>query len=154
MRLLVAVDDSDPSEGALQHAIGVAEAADAEIVLAHAVDPDVYEATGGARVSEGDVEDALLLEAVEDAESEGDALLEAAAERVRAAGVTCETHLLYGSPVDSLATLAEELAVDGVVVGHRSLSERHERLLGSVAKGLVERAPAPVTVVRERDGRW
>jgi len=38
-------------------------------------------------------------------------------------------------------------AVDGLVLGHRGLSEYAEQRMGSVAKDMLGRSPVPVTVV-------
>lgn len=46
------------------------------------------------------------------------------------------------------ATRADAAGVDGVVVGHLGLSGQVARMVGSVAKGLVENATIPVTVVQ------
>jgi len=146
MRFVVAVDGTPGSERVLQHAASLAEAAAAELVLVHAVNPSVYEVMDGPVRDGSNAEERLLLESTEDAEERGEQLLERAAERVE--GVHTETELLYGSPASAIAEYAEEVGADGVFVGHRDLSEEQERVLGSVAKRLVDNSPAPVTVVR------
>jgi nucleotide-binding universal stress UspA family protein len=40
------------------------------------------------------------------------------------------------------------LGVSGVYVGHRGLSEKHEQVVGSVAKSVVDKAGVPVTIVK------
>jgi len=149
MKFVVAVDGSDASDRALDHAVAMAAAAGGELTVVHAVDPDVYD-TGGPD-PEGDRSEAerrLIVEDVEDAENRGEEILEDAAERAGDAGLAVETELLYGNPVETVPSFATGEEYDGIFVGHRGLSEREERVLGSVAKGLVERAGVPVTVVR------
>jgi len=149
MKFVVAVDGSDASDRALDHAVAMAAAAGGELTVVHAVDPDVYD-TGGPD-PEGDRSEAerrLIVEDVEDAENRGEEILEDAAERAGDAGLAVETELLYGNPVETVPSFATGEGYDGIFVGHRGLSEREERVLGSVAKGLVERAGVPVTVVR------
>jgi len=146
MRFVVAVDGTPGSERVLEHAASLAGAADADLVLVHAVNPSVYEVMDGPVRDGSNAEERLLLESTEDAEERGEQLLERAAERVE--GVDAETELLYGSPASAIAEYAEEIGADGVFVGHRDLSEEQERVLGSVAKRLVDNSPAPVTVVR------
>lgn len=149
MDFIVAIDGSDPSDRALDHAIELAAATGGSVTLVHAVDPQVYEQPGTEPVTEREgIDQQLVLEAIDDAEDRGQRLLD---ETVDAIGmeVTVETELLYGDPVEAISEYADHHdAVDGIVVGHRRLADQYERVLGSVAKGLVERAPVPVTVVR------
>lgn len=147
MKYLVAVDGSEQSDTALDHAIAMA-GPDDDIAVAHAVDPDVYSRGGTERLSDlDDASERLLIETVEDAERRGEDILETAAERAEEAGVTVETDLLYGDPLEVLHDHAVREGFDHVVVGHRGLSERAEAVAGSVAKGIVSRTTLPVTVV-------
>lgn len=149
MRFLVATDGSDAADDALAYAADVGDAMDASITVVHAVDPDVYE-YGGTEPVEGlaDAEGRLILENVEDAEDRGVEILESAAELAADLGHDVEAELLYGDPVPAVADYAEQEGFDAVFVGHRGRSERTDRMLGSVAKAVVERATVPVTVVR------
>lgn len=147
MNFLVAVDGTPGSERVLEHAAKLAAAADASLTLVHAVDPSVYDTMEGPVRSAGDREERLIIESTEEAEDRGAELLEqAVADLDERIDVT--TELLYGPPAESIAGFAESVGADGIIVGHRNLSEQHERVLGSVAKSLVEHSPVPVTVVR------
>lgn len=149
MRLLVAIDGSRQSERALEHAIDLAAATDAALTLVHAVDPDVYTDAGVEPVSSlSDAENKLLREDVDDAEERAETVMASAVEFAEGRGVSVETALVYGDPVDSVTDFAEAEGFDGILVGHRGLSDRAERVLGSVAKGLVERSSVPVTIVK------
>lgn len=149
MKLLVGVDGSAESEKALAYALDIAEATDGSVTVAYAVDPDVYSA-GGDRPVRGlsDADQRLIIESVEDAEDRGIDLLVRAEAFAADRGDDVETELLYGDPVVALAEYASESGFEGIVLGHRGLSERSERVLGSVAKGVLGSATAPVTVVR------
>ena len=150
MNFVVAVDGAPESERVLEHATALAAAADAELSLVHAVDPSVYEVMEGP-VREGSAaEERLVLESTEDAEERGEQLLEQVANLVEELqpSVEVETALLYGAPAGAVSEYATEVAADGIFVGHRDLSEKQERVLGSVAKRLVDTSPVPVTVVR------
>ncbi|MFB6151073.1 MAG: universal stress protein [Haloarculaceae archaeon] len=149
MDFVVAVDGSEESDRALDHAVEMTAATAGTLTAVHSVDPSVYD-TGGSDpvVSPGDAEDRLVVESVEDAERRAERLLDDAAERAAEAGVDVETEILYGDPVEAIPSFATTEGYDGVFVGHRGLSEKHERVLGSVAKGVVERSSVPVTVVR------
>lgn len=149
MHLLVAIDGSDPAERALDHALDLADATGGSVTVAHVVQPDVYAGTASEPVSGFDEEDRLFVaESVEDAEERGQRLVDDAAETAADRDVSVETVLLYGRPVTELASYADREGFDGLVVGHRGLSNRAEELVGSTAKELVARATVPVTVVR------
>jgi len=149
MKFIVAVDGSEEGEAALAYATDVADAVDGSITVVYAVDPDIYE-EGGSEPVEGiaDAQDRLIIQSVEDAEERGLDILDAAASFALELGHSVETELLYGDPVREITDYAEDGGFDGIFIGHRGLSERVERVLGSVAKGVVERATVPVTVVR------
>jgi nucleotide-binding universal stress UspA family protein len=147
MKFLVAVDDSPGNERVLDHAEALAAAADATLVLVHAVDPSVYDTMEGPVRSADEREERLIIESTAEAEDRGADILERAAGQVDP-GVAVETELLYGPPAESIAEFAGTAGADGIIVGHRNLSEARERVLGSVAKQLVEQSPIPVTVVR------
>lgn len=140
MRLLVAVDGSEQSDNALAHAVDLAEAAGGSVTVTHAVDPSVQE------VEDAKGADRLVVEDEGDAEARAERVLDAA---VAAVGdrVPVAAELLHGDPREVVPALAADEGYDGIVVGHRGLSERRERVLGSVAKSLVERSSVPVTVV-------
>jgi nucleotide-binding universal stress UspA family protein len=149
MNLVVAVDGSDSSDAALDHAVEMTQRLDATLTVVYAVNPDVR-VEGGSDVGDPvrTADDAIVQESVEDAEARGERILDAAAKRAETAGVDVTTELLYGDPVEAIPEYAEGEDVDALYVGHRGLSERAEAVLGSVAKALVERSPVPVTVVR------
>ena len=147
MEYLVAVDGSEPSTHALEHAIEFASRADAALCVVYAVEPRVL-VDGEEAPTNAAVGQRIYTEDLEMAEDRGEDVLADARETAAAAGLSVETELLYGDPVDSVAEYAESEGVDGIVVGHRGLSGQVERMVGSVAKGLVEHATVPVTVVK------
>ena len=147
MEYLVAVDGSEPSTHALEHAIEFASRADAALCVVYAVEPRVL-VDGEEAPTNAAVGQRIYTEDLEVAEDRGEDVLADARETVAVAGLSVETELLYGDPVDSVAEYAESEGVDGIVVGHRGLSGQVERMVGSVAKGLVEHATVPVTVVK------
>ncbi|WP_248518298.1 universal stress protein [Salinarchaeum laminariae] len=148
MQFVVCVDGSEQSDRALAHAADLVTATGGSLTVVHAVDPGVYQRPGeGPISSRSEGEQSLVIEAIEDAEDRGETVLSEAREAV---SVTVEEALLYGDPVEAIAEfVADRENVDGVVVGHRTVSDRHRQMLGSVARGLIERSPVPVTVVRE-----
>jgi nucleotide-binding universal stress UspA family protein len=148
MRFLVAVDGSPSSDDALAYALDLAGHVGADVTVVTAVEPGVVVEGGDREVSYTEADDRIIQESYEDAEARASAHLEEAADRAAEAGIEAETELLEGDPVEVVPAYAEEAGVDALFVGHRGLSDRVESMVGSVAKGLVEQSPVPVTVVR------
>lgn len=149
MKFLVATDGSTEAKRALAYATDICDAMGGSITVVHAVDPEVYDEGGTEPISGlSDADRRLIIENVEDAEERGIDLLEDAAAFARELGHDVETELLYGDPVLEITDYATEGGFDTIFVGHRGRSERTERMVGSVAKDVVERATGPVTVVR------
>lgn len=149
MKFLVATDGSTQSEAALEHALDVAAEMDATLTAVHAVDPSVYaDRRGGPILDRSDAEQRLVIESIEDAERRGRQILDDAIAFAEPEGVAIETEILYGDPVETIPEFAESNGFDGVFAGHRDLAKSHERVLGSVAKGLIDRTSLPVTIVR------
>jgi nucleotide-binding universal stress UspA family protein len=148
MRLLVAVDGSEASEAALQHALSLAGATGGAVTAVHAVDPSVH-ATAGDDPGGGPEERAgrFVVESVDDAEERGRRLLDEAVDAGSEADVPVEGELLRGDPREVIPAMAVREEFDELVVGHRGLPDHQERVLGSVAKSFVERSAVPVTVV-------
>lgn len=74
--------------------------------------------------------------------------LEKAVERVRGAGVKCESHLLESAPSQAIVELATKLGADLIVIGTRGLTGLKHVLLGSVAERVLRTAPCPVLAVK------
>lgn len=148
MRFLVALDGTDASEDAFEHALELAVGLDASLLLAYAVEPasHVTDEDAGDGDDPEEAEAGFVRGVLEDARTRGDRLLNDAARRARTAGVRVDTRIVEGEPLDVLPSLAEEVAADGVVVGHRR-PDPAETVIDSVAKGLIDRSPVPVTVV-------
>ncbi|MFC6988602.1 universal stress protein [Haloplanus sp. GCM10025708] len=95
-----------------------------------------------------DADQRLIIEDIEDAERRAEDVLDEAVRIAENLGVEVETETIYGDPVVSIPSFAESEGYDNLFVGHQGRSERTERVIGSVAKGIVERSSIPVTVVR------
>lgn len=143
MEYLVAVDGSSDSDPAVRHAGRLAAATDGRVWVVHAVTPREY----AAACSPAPTDDSRSPD-IETAAARGETAVSEAAARLRGDGVTVpDTHLLYGEPTETIPTFARERAVDEIVVGHRGQSSASDRVLGSVAVGLLDRTDVPVTVV-------
>lgn len=64
--------------------------------------------------------------------------------------VPADYEILEGNPVECIAEAARVRGADLVAVGSRGHGAIASALLGSVSRGLMERSPVPVMIVRER----
>lgn len=137
MRFIVAVDGSEESEDAVRYAVSLAEPLGADVVIVHAIKPEIYSEEGR-----------MLIEDMSDAEARADSVLADAETVAGEAGFEVETEALYGDAAEEIVEYADETGTDAVFVGHRGVSAKYEDMVGSVAQELVRRASVPVTVVR------
>ncbi len=135
-KILVGYDGSDSAQKAFRHALEVAKANQAELlVLSVAVPPEPAV----------DVEMEDMLDEAEEHYQEDFKNLGAAA---KAKGVALETKILVGHAAEQIVRHAKEWGADLIVVGHRGKGRIAEWLLGSVSKRVASYAPCSVTVVR------
>jgi nucleotide-binding universal stress UspA family protein len=76
------------------------------------------------------------------------AALEPAEARARRMGVDYDSDILEGDPVECIAHAARGWEADLVVVGSRGHGPVASAVIGSVSRGLLNRSPAPVMIVR------
>jgi nucleotide-binding universal stress UspA family protein len=142
MRYLVATDGSTESDDAVRYAARQALALDASLEIVHVLTPET-ELVDGKVVMSG--EPAAI--------EEGERLLDRASEQAVEAvtdgeGLDVATELLTGWPADAVVDYAETTGSDAIYVGHRGLSAEREKVVGSVAKTILDKASVPVTVIR------
>ena len=140
MKLLVAVDFSDPTDRILRVATRLAKSLDASVWIVHAAEPepDFVGYDAGPEVVRGQVAKELRKE---------HRSLQEYAERLREAGVDAKARLVRGPTVESLLAMAEKQGADLIVVGSHGRGMVAELLLGSVSQGLIRDGRWPVTVV-------
>lgn len=143
MRYVVATDGSSASDAAVTYAAEHAVGFDAALEIVHVLVPQTR-LEGGQAVFEGE----------EAAIGPGKRTL-AQAERLAAdvasgfdAELEIASELLSGQPAPAIAAHAEDVSADAIYVGHRGLSSEREKVVGSVAKRVVDEAAVPVVVVR------
>jgi universal stress protein A len=68
--------------------------------------------------------------------------------------VIYEHYYLRGSPVDEIVQFAERENVDLIVMGSHGRTGLSRLLMGSIAEGVMRRAPCPVLVVRQPAPRY
>jgi nucleotide-binding universal stress UspA family protein len=142
MHVLVPYDESEGSDHALEHALD--QYPEATVTLLHVV--DLVDA-GYASPVDGTVP-GFWEEWFENEKAASERLLEQGRERASEAGVDVQTETVVGRPTRAINEYVEEHDVDHVVMGSHGRSGVTRVLLGSVAEGVVRRAPVPVTVVR------
>lgn len=130
------MDDSVPSETALEHALS--SFSDAEITVLYVIDTSQPAGYG----------DLFTLAAQSDYRAERSEELFAKAERIAEEyDAELETVTESGIPARVITTFTEEGGFDHVVMGSHCRTGINRLFLGSVAERVVRRTPVPVTVV-------
>ncbi len=139
-KILVAADFSEDSARALDFAIELSRDTGASIDIVHAFVspvPAVYR------------QDVALPEDFElDARKAAKKMLEAEADKVRAANMPVRTHLTDIPAAAAITRTAEEIDADLLVLGTRGHSGLKHILMGSVAEHCVRLSPCSVLVVK------
>lgn len=135
-RVLIAVDDTEASDTAVEQGLALAASEGAEVVFAH-----VVPIAGEHFVPHG------TPERVPDP-TKTEVLIEAAA-KADAVGVPYRLELLVGYPPRQLALVADELDVDLVIVGSRHLSGLKRFFIGSTSRALIGESARPLLIVPE-----
>lgn len=128
--VVTATDGSDVARKALGFAVDLAKWKGAELTLVHVVPTD--------RVRDDEVY----------WDDDDQAILAEAGDLARAQGLEPHLVMCSGNPAEAIAKLAEEVGADLVVMGSRGRGRVKGTLLGSVSKGVLDRAHRPVLVVQ------
>lgn len=135
--IIAAVDGSDDSIRALEHANGLARASEARLTLVHAY-PTTADIVGSSDYST----------IVASRKERGQQVLDAMRARVEAGTGAVELVLREGPEADAIVEACEALEADLVVVGSRGLGAVQRLLLGSVSDRVAHLAGCPVLIVR------
>jgi nucleotide-binding universal stress UspA family protein len=144
-RVLVALDGSDTSHGALLLAIELNRQYKSELILCTVVDRDA--ALVAAQSPDGPFMG--LDNIIEHYDASAKQLLSEAAERTSAAGVPTTTMLLDGRPAVAIADYSKEAGADAIVMGTHGKSGLERMLLGSTAEGVLHMTTVPTFVVHQ-----
>jgi nucleotide-binding universal stress UspA family protein len=145
-RLLVAVDGSGPSLRAAELAVALAAREDGEVILLHAIDPQLLRmlpmelaepARTSGRLAPEDLEEGLRRDAA--------AQLERCRRICEKAGVAVSTRIELQAPAHAIADAAE--LADLVVMGSRGLGAFSGEALGSLSRRVLGATRKPVLVV-------
>ena len=141
-RILVPIDFSDCSRKALQYAVPLAKEHQAAITLLYVV-PPAYGGSEFAAIDYAQLEAGMKAGGQEElAKLERDEMLK----EVSTGSLVC-----VGSPAREIIEAAQSLPADLVVISTHGRTGLKHVFLGSVAEQVVQRAPCPVFVVRERE---
>ena len=139
MKILVPIDGSELALQALQHVIDLARAGlEVELVLANVQEPaSAYEMLT--------LQDPEALAEV--AVGAGRDLMAPAVQLADESGLPYAETVVVGDVVPALLELLEEEGCEAVVMGSHGMGLVRSAL-GSVSRGMLERAPVPVTFVK------
>jgi len=139
-RILIAVNDSDPANLALEAGAQLAAQLGATVGVVHVVVP-AFVYTPDVAIAD----DRILTEL----RREGRDLLRRAAARIPPS-VRCEQFMTEGDPADRIVDAADQFGADLIVLGTHGRGRISQFFLGSTAEAVIRRATCPVLVARPR----
>lgn len=155
-KILVPYDVSMPADDALEHAVKLAKAVNngkVEVILLHVIAKLPLYPLMEMKESTSSPRSASLIEHIEKVHDEaGDYLaqmIEEKRKRYISTGIKIRSVVLKGIPVEKILEYAEKEKVDLIILGNLGWGEiTKSKTLGSVTRGVVERAHCPVMIVR------
>jgi len=143
LKILIAVDGSEPSLDGVHHALTLMrQGLKASVVLAHVQEPaTLYELV---TTRDPDLIAAASLEAGEHLMAPARALLDAA-------GIPYETDVGVGDAAHTLVDMIESSGCDMVVIGAKGQGAITSALLGSVSQEVAHASPVPGTIVKHAE---
>jgi nucleotide-binding universal stress UspA family protein len=140
VKILLAVDGSEASFGAVRHMIKQFEN------LEHSMEIHLINVQSPLH---GGVTSFISKDQVKQYHGdEGERALAGARRLLDAAGVPYQAHLFVGDPAETVTRFANEIACDQIVIGTRGESVIASILLGSVATKIIHLAAIPVLLVK------
>lgn len=137
-KILVPIDDSEPSKNTIEHAVDLAKATGGEITLLHVIDVgSLYETKNGKIVS------------MKDVKNKGNKLLRSAKEFVKEQGVPARTRLKRGDAWYQIVEEAEKKGYDAIVIGAHGKDMVKRILWGSVSENVKKHASCPVVIINK-----
>lgn len=137
--ILVPTDFGEPSQAALDYAVELAKALNAEIVVLHAFEIPAMSFPDGAIVATAEMTSRILEGA--------QAGLDKEVGRFEGSGVTVRGMVKQSDPWHAVLTAVDEVSADLVCMGTHGRRGLPRAILGSVAEKVVRTCPVPVLVV-------
>jgi nucleotide-binding universal stress UspA family protein len=139
-RILVPVDESQPSQNSLAVAAGLARETEAEVILTHVVQMRWSQDEPELRATYGEI--------IDDYRRSGEATLRRTGESEVFSGLNVDTQLLFGNnAARELLRLAKEREADAIVMGSHGRGRFGGMMLGSVSQRVIHDATVPVIIV-------
>ena len=139
-RVLVATQGGPGIDAAVEHALTIAGAYDADLHVLYVADERAYLPSPKGSAIEAAIREQL--------ETRGERVTEAVANRARAAGLEVTEAIETGVPSRTICRYAEEHDADLVAVGTTGRGGLPDQLLGSVADRVVRLSSVPVLSAR------
>jgi nucleotide-binding universal stress UspA family protein len=140
-RILIAVDDEPVAAHAADIGAELARLAGAEMAFIHVIDAELVNAA-----DTGIQPDVFVASAKDDARK----LIDDFRRRLPQQTAALE-FIQIGSPQTEIVKAAKDWPADLIVIGSHGRGGIERALLGSVAEGVMRRAPCPVLVVRAKE---
>ena len=138
--ILVAVDFTETSDSAVEHAIALAKRSGGSVILMHAYEMPIYGFPDGALIASGDVA-ARISDAAQSA-------LDALVANHASDGVPLRGLLRNGPPWEEANAVADSESADLIVIGTHGRKGLARALLGSVAEKIIRTSTRPVLTIR------
>jgi nucleotide-binding universal stress UspA family protein len=158
-KIIVAIDTAATSTYALEEAVHLAKATDAQLMLIHVLTrftegyPDVV-VPAQSRVTAG-LDQTAAIEAYRQQwqlfEQQGLDMLKQLSEDLNAQGIPTEFTQAFGDPGRAICDLADTWNADTIVMGRRGYRGLKELFMGSVSNYVVHHAPCSVLTVYHPD---
>jgi len=144
MRLLVALDLSEPTELIVKKAEKLAKAMSAQVWILHNAEPepDVLEFRVDPQTARNSLAEKFRHEHRQ---------IQEIAKRLRKEGLEATALLVRGPTVETILKEASDLDVDMIIVGSHGRSAVFQLLVGSVSEGLLRKSRCPVLIVPTRN---
>jgi len=143
-KILVPLDGSKRAETILSHVEELAHTFESKVLLIRVVEPEIFYAGGHGMVRDFRIEEELLEEEVEKA----DTYLSGIAGVFREKGFEVESIVESGSVVQRIIDVAEREKVDLIAMASHGRSGLSHVFYGSVAAGVLHRVDRPLLLVR------
>lgn len=139
-RIIVGIDDSDPSDAAIKTVLELPAEDRRRILFCSVADVNTFIGLGAQGYYYTKIRGDLY--------DQAQRIVDSAVASVRSHGVTAEGQVVEGSTSDELIAVAKEQEADLIVMGSHGRRGMQRLFLGSVAESVVRTAPVPVLVVR------
>ena len=143
MKLLVAIDLSEPTRLIVKEAEAIAKKMSAQVWILHNAEPepDVIEFKADPQAAR----DALAEKFHHEHRQ-----IQEIAKRFRDEGLEATALLVHGPTIETILKEASDLDVDMIIVGSHGRGAVYQLLVGSVSEGILRKSRCPVLIVPTR----